>query len=120
MDAAQSDFGSLPPVSVMIDRISQHEPEIVINRARDGKNLIIDIPLDGSSKDNDILGLEMKTEGHWQGNSLSVDFSGSRLGRQVSYHENWTMASDGQSFKVARHLVSPRGETDQTILFVKQ
>lgn len=120
MDAAKSDFGSLPAVGSIVDRIGQQEPELVINRARDGQNLIIAIPLDGDSKQNDILGLDMKTQGHWDGNTLAVDFTGRRMGREVSYHERWTMAPDGNSFKVARHLVSPRGETDQTLIFVKQ
>jgi hypothetical protein len=120
MDADKSDFGMLPKVAEIRDRITQTGPDLVINRTRDGKEMVIDIPLDGSQKDNDILGNTMKTGSHWDTDVLIVDFTGLRNGRPISYKERWTLASDGKTIEVARHLTSPRGETDQTLLMVKQ
>ena len=120
MDAANSDFGMLPKVSEIVDRITQQGSDLVIHRTRDGQNLVIDIPLDGSQKDNDILGMPMKTQGRWDGNVLVVDFSGTRRGNPITYKERWTLSGDGKGFQVARHLTSARGETDQTLVMVKQ
>ena len=120
MDPSRSDFGMLPKVSALTDRIRQEESELIIERTREGQDLVIHIPLDGSQKDNDILGMAMKTSGHWDGDTLTVDFSGMRRGNQVTYKERWTLLPDGKTFQVARHLTSPRGETDQTLLMVKQ
>ena len=38
------------------DRITEQGSEIVINRTREGQDVEIHIPLDGSQKDNDIMG----------------------------------------------------------------
>ena len=120
MDASQSDFGPLPAVGAITDRIAQRDAELVINRTRDGQDLVIHVPLDGSSKDNDILGMSMTTDAHWEGNVLLVNFAGMRNGNPVSYRERWTLAADGKSFQVARHLTGRRGSTDQKLLMVKQ
>ncbi len=120
MDASQSDFGPLPAVSAITDRITQGDKELVIKRTRDGQDLTIRVPLDGSSKDNDILGMTMSTDGHWDGNALLVNFSGTRNGNAVSYKERWTLTADGKTFEVARHLTGRRGSTDQKLVMLKQ
>lgn len=120
MDASQSDFGPLPAVNAITDRITQQGTELVINRTRDGQALMMRVPLDGTAKDNDVLGLTMSTEGHWDGNALLVNFTGTRNGNPVSYKERWTLAADGKTFQVARHLTGRRGSTDQKLLMVKQ
>jgi hypothetical protein len=120
MDASQSDFGPLPSVSAITDRITQQDAELVINRTRDGQDLTMHVPLDGTSKDNDVLGITMSTEGHWEGKVLLVNFAGTRNGNPVSYKERWTLAPDGKTFEVARHLTGRRGSTDQKLLMVKQ
>jgi hypothetical protein len=120
MDTSQSDFGMLPKVSSITDRITEQGSEIVINRTREGRDVEIHIPLDGSQKDNDIMGNPMKTDAHWDGDVLTVNFVGTRNGKPISYKERWTLAPDGKTYQISRHLTSPRGETDQTLLMVKQ
>ncbi len=120
MDAGKSDFGALPAVGAISDHITQQDTEIVVDRTRDGQAILMHIPLDGTQKDNDILGMAMKTQAHWDGDVLLVDFAGTRRGSPVSYKERWSLAPDGKTFQVARHLTSPRGETDQTLIMVKQ
>ncbi len=120
MDSSHSDFGMLPKVAAITDRITEQENEVVVNRNRDGQDVTIHIPLDGSSQNNDILGNAMNTSGHWEGSTLIVDFSGQRRGNTVTYKERWTLSPDSKTFQVARHLTSSRGETNQTLLMVKQ
>ncbi len=120
MDGARSSFGALPSVSEILDRIESNEGELVVNRSRDGREVVFSVPLDGSSKNNDILDTQVATTANWEADDLVVRFVGERRGKPISYTERWIMAPDHQSFKVARHLKSPRGETDQTLWMAKQ
>ncbi len=120
MDPASSNFGMMPKVSSITDQISQTESELVVHRDREGRGVVLHIPLDGTQKDNEVLGTPMKTQAHWDGTVLTVDFSGERSGKPVSYKERWSLAPDRKSLHLNRHLTSPRGETDQTLVMIKQ
>jgi hypothetical protein len=116
MDAKQSDFAQLPGPSSITDRVTQQPAEIVVNRDRDGEPVVIHIPLDGSERENTMRGMVSKTRGHLAGDALIVNYDSARAHSE----ERWTKSPDGRILTVKRHLSSPRGDTDQTIVMVRQ
>lgn len=119
MDASRSDFGPLPGPSQLTDRLVQTGAQIVINRNREGRDTVIQVPLDGHPRENVVRGSPMKTQGHWDGRVLVVDFTGERGGSPVKSEERWVLAPDGRSIRVTRHLSGAQGETEQTLTLVR-
>ena len=116
MDPKQSDFAQLPAPSSVTDRVTQQAGEIVINRDRDGEPVVIHVPLDGSERENTMRGMVSKTRGHLAGETLIINYDSARAHSE----ERWTKSADGRILTVKRHLSSPRGDTDQTLLMVRQ
>lgn len=120
LDAGRSQFGRIPPPPAILDRVSQSPTEITVHRDRGGESVVIHIPLDSSSRENAIRGMSMKTHGRLTPETLVVDYDGKRAGGAVHSEERWSVSPDGKTLTVKRHLVSPQGETDQTLVFAKQ
>lgn len=119
LDASKSDFGPLPGPSQVTDRIAQSDSEVVINRNREGRDSVIHVPLDGSQTENNLRGVNMKTQGRWDGGALIIDFTGQRGGAAAKSEERWTLTPDGKAIKVTRHLSGAQGETEQTLTMVR-
>ncbi len=116
LDAQKSDFGQLPSPSAITDRVTQHPGEILINRDRDGEAVVIRVPLNESERENTIRGMSTKTRGRLNGDVLVINYETSRNKSE----EHWSKSPDGSILTVKRHLSSPRGETDQTLVMVRQ
>jgi hypothetical protein len=120
VDTGKSDFGRIPAPGQMTDTISQNDHVLTINRERDGQPVKLQIPLDGSTLDNKLRGVPVKTTAEWQEATLVVRSSGQHFGGSVGYEEHWSLSADGKVLTIKRTLNGPQGETGQTVVYAKQ
>lgn len=120
LDVARSDFGRIPAPSSLTDNIAQDDRALTIQRERDGQPVKLRIPLDGSTIENSLRGVPMKTTARWENATLIVTSNGHHFGGEVGYEERWTLSQDHKSLTIQRHLIGPQGATDQTVVLAKQ
>jgi hypothetical protein len=124
VNLSKSDFGSGPAPESRTDKISYEDPNLkdTITQSLRGRETTYDMnyATDGKETTNTVRGTEVKSIARWQGDELVVDTKGSIGGRPLTFNDRWSLASDGKTLTLQRHLVSPMGETDQKIVFDKQ
>ena len=120
LDHDKSDFGEASGPSQVTDSITQTASALTIDRDRDGEKSTIRVPLDGTQSDVKLRNMPMKAQSHWDGTTLVIEYTGSRLGGAIRSEEKWTLSADGKVLTVERHGSSRRGETTQKLLMVKQ
>lgn len=121
LDKQKSDFGRIPGgAPQLIDTVTQEPALLTIRRERNGEAVTLRIPLDGSTGDVQIRGMQMAVQTHWEERTLVINYSGSRGGNPVTSEEKWSLAPDGNVIVVKRHMSGMPGATDQSLYMVKQ
>lgn len=122
MNAAKSNFGPLPPPSVMNRSISHKEPALTIveeqQSAMGDQKTTRKYVTDGSEITFEVQGMSVPSTASWQERALvfvsRVDAAG------LTITDRMTLAADGKSLTSAVHIASPQGDADITVVFDKQ
>ncbi|MFN7997873.1 MAG: hypothetical protein U0Q18_29910 [Bryobacteraceae bacterium] len=124
MDPAKSDLKSGPAPEARLDRITYEEPNLkdTITQSMRGRESTYDMnySTDGTATTNLVRGNQMKSVARWEGEELVVDTKGSVAGRGVTFKDRWSISADGKTLTLQRHLNTPLGEGDQTLVFDRQ
>jgi hypothetical protein len=122
MNAAKSNFGALPPPSVMNRTITHTEPALTIveeqQSAMGDQKTTRKYVTDGSEITFDVQGMAVASSATWKDNVLLVV---SRVdGAGLTFTDRMTLAPDGKSLTSAVHITSAQGDMDITVVFDKQ
>lgn len=122
MNAAKSNFGPLPPPSVMNRSISHKEPALTIveeqQSAMGDQKTTRKYVTDGSESTFEVQGMSVPSTASWQ--ELALVFVSRIDAAGLTITDRMTLAADGKSLTSAVHIASPQGDADITVVFDKQ
>lgn len=124
MNGDKSDFGAFPGPTSRTDKIDHKDPSLKLTTNQSGAQGDITADLsystDGKETTNEIMGTEVKSTAHWDGNTLVIDSKANFGGADITLKDKWALAEDGKGITIDRHIVTPQGEVDQKIVMEKQ
>ncbi len=124
VNVSKSDFGPVPAPDSQVSKITHEEPSLKMNVAETGQmgdmNYDLAYTTDGKESTNTVAGNEFKSKVGWEGDDLIIDTKGSFNGTDFTAKDHWTLAEDGKTLTVQRHLSTAMGDFDQKIFFEKQ
>lgn len=124
LNASRSDFGAMPAPDSRTDRITHHDPDLTDSFTQSSQMGEVTAEMkyatDGKETINSVRGSEIKTTAKWEGDDLTVNGKGSLQGADFTFADRWSLAADGKTLTIKRHVNSPMGETDQKIVLEKQ
>jgi len=107
-----------------MDRIDHRDPALKFLRTQadeQGESTVEwTCTTDGNECANTVRGNPMKSTVRWDGDELVISSKGTFNGQDVEIRERWTLAPDGRTITINRHLASSMGETDQTLVLEKR
>ena len=122
INVAKSNFGPLPPPSVMNRSIAHTEPALTIveeqtSQLGDQKTTRKYVT-DGSEITFDVQGMAVASSATWKEGVLLVV---SRVdGAGLTFTDRMTLSPDGKSLTSLIHITSAQGDIDITVVFDKQ
>ena len=124
-NVSKSDFGAMPAPDSRTDVITHQDPDLKIKVNQSGQmgdmNYDLAFTTDGKECTNTIGDMfKMTSTAKWDGDKLVIDSKGNFNGTDFTSKEFWTLAEDGKTITVDRHVASEAGEFDQKILMDKQ
>jgi hypothetical protein len=124
VNVAKSEFGAMPAPDNRTDQVTHAEPDLKVHVTQGSQmgdmNYDAAYTTDGKESTNTANGNVFKSTVKWDGDDLSIDTKGSFNGTEFTAKDRWTLAEDGKTMTVQRHLASAMGETDQKIVYEKQ
>ena len=124
LDTAKSQFAPLPAPEKRTDKIAHADPDLKVKTTQSGPNGDVTFDLkyatDGSETTNELRGNPMKSTSKWDGETLVINTKASFGGNDITLADKWSVSGDGKVLTINRHIASPQGELDQTMVFEKQ
>jgi hypothetical protein len=124
LNPSKSNFGAMPAPDSRTDTITHADPDLTDAYTQKGQNGEVTAELkystDGKETVNSIHGNQIKSTAKWEGDELAIDGKASFNGADVTLKDRWSLAEDGKTLIIQRHVNSPMGETDQKIVLEKQ
>jgi hypothetical protein len=124
LNAAKSDFGPMPPPDSRTDTIDHKEPVVKesVSMATGQGDMQWDITYttDGKDSKNTIMGNDMVSNAHWDGQTLVVDSKANFGGSDMTIHGTMVLSDDGKVLTRQAHFSGAMGEGDQKLVFDKQ
>jgi hypothetical protein len=124
LNAAKSDFGSMPGVDSRTDVIAQTADTLTdkVSAETEGGPLDLNLTykLDGTPTVNQFQGNDVKSKAKWDASTLVVDSQFSFNDSDIQFESRWTLSPDGKTLTMATHIKSPMGEADQKYVLDKQ
>jgi len=124
LNATKSNYGSVPKPEVMIRKIRQAGPSLVISTYQKGQQgeLTTDLKYttDGKPSVNKGKGGETTGTATWHGDRLLIESAREFQGAQLKSIELWTLSPDGKVLTVATRVILPQGDLTVTMVFDKQ
>jgi hypothetical protein len=121
----KSDFGAMPAPDSQTDVIAHSDPSVKVSVSSKGQmgdmNYDMNFSTDGKETQNNQGDMIQTTStAKWDGDQIVIDTKGSFNGTDFTAKERWTLAEDGKTLTVDRHVTSAMGEFDMKILMDKQ
>jgi len=124
LDAAKSDFGQMPAPDSRTDTIDHKDPVVKesVSMSTGQGDMAWDLTYttDGKDSKNTVMGNDMVSNAHWDGNKLVVDSKANFGGNDMNIHGTIYLSDDGKTLHRDAHISGPMGEGDQKLVFVKQ
>jgi hypothetical protein len=124
MNAGKSDFGTMPPPDSRTDTVDHKDPVMKesVSMATGQGDMQWDLTYttDGKDSKNTVMGSEMTSNAHWDGQTLVVDSKANFGGTDMTIHQTAVLSEDGKTLTRQVHIAGPMGEGDQKIIFDKQ
>jgi hypothetical protein len=124
LNVGKSDFGPVPGPSSRTDVITQTADAIkdeISSDSDQGKlNYAINLKTDGTESVVHVADSDRKFSAKWDGASLAVTQKFAVEGNDIIVNSKWMLGSDGNTFTISSHIMSPMGEFDAKWLFEKQ
>jgi len=122
MNVAKSNFGALPPPSVMNRTITHSEPALTIveeqSSAMGDQKTTRKYVTDGSEITFEVQGMSVASSAEWKDGVLLMV---SRVdGAGLTFTDRMTLSPDGQNLTSVVHITSAQGDADITVVFDKQ
>ena len=124
LNVAKSDFGPIPAPSKRTDKITHEDPKLKSTVSSSNPNgdrtYELNYSTDGTETSNEIGGNASKSVAKWEGDALVIDTKGTFGGGEIQFHDKWTLAQDGKTLTIDRHIKASQGEIDTRFVFEKQ
>ena len=122
INVAKSNFGPLPPPSVMNRSITHTEPALTIIEEQQStmgdQKTTRKYVTDGSEMTFEVQGAVVASAASWKDSALvfvsRVDAAG------ITFTDSMTLSADGKALTSVVHITSAQGDADITIVFDKQ
>jgi len=122
MNLAKSDFGPVPPPTMITRRVTHAEPSLTIVEeqisALGDQNTTRAYTTDGKEITFQANGAEVKSSATWDGATLVVISTVDVVALQ--FNDRMTMSEDGKVMTSVVHVTSPQGDADITLVFERQ
>jgi hypothetical protein len=122
MNAARSNFGGLPPPSVLTRTISHAEPTLYIAERQVSElgeqNTTRTYNTNGTGTVFQSAGAEVKSSAVWNGNTLVVVSTVDVVG--LTYNDVMALSEDRKTLTSTLHIESPQGGVDIVVVFDRQ
>lgn len=124
MDREKSDFGKMDgPVSA--EYVIRHvASKLVFDYTQDGHTSRVEITPDGDERITESAGeTETLTRAYWSGRTLVIEARQrhrSPTTPAVKWTSRWTLSDDRKLLTIQRHISTPVGDTDQTVVFRRE
>jgi len=119
MNAAQSDFGPLPPSDTRTDTITHKDPAFKEAVNASDQQYEATYTTDGKESKNTVMGYDMISTAKWDGTALVIESKLDLGGSTIVLHGTLTLSADGKVLTRKTHI-SGMMEGDQTLVFDKQ
>ena len=120
----KSNFGPMPPPSVLTRKIVHADPALTIDEAQSGPQgdmkRTIKYTTDGKEATNEMMGQPVKSTAVWDGKKLVITSKADFGGNEIKLIDTWSLSDDGKETTDVLHIVSPQGEFDITYVLSKQ
>lgn len=124
LNAAKSDFGSVPAPEKMERKITHEDPSLKMITTQSGPQGEVTTELayktDGSPSTNKIRGREMTGVAQWEGDVLTISTKREVQGMEVTTDERWTLSPDGKTLTINTKAGTPNGEFKIKLVMDKQ
>jgi hypothetical protein len=122
INVAKSNFGALPPPSVMNRSITHSEPALTIVEEQQStmgdQKTTRKYVTDGSEITFDVQGAVVASAASWKDSALILSSRVDAAG--VTFTDRMTLSPDGKTLTSVVHITSAQGEADITVVFDKQ
>jgi hypothetical protein len=122
MNAEKSNFGALPPPTVLTRSIVHEEPSLTIVEHQVGamgeQKQTRKYLTDGTPTTFDAQGTSVSSSAKWSDNTLVVVSNVDAVG--LTFNDTMTLSPDGKTMTSVVHVASPQGDIDLTVVFEKQ
>jgi hypothetical protein len=123
LDVSKSDFGVLPPDNSRTCVIDHNDPVLKVAVSADGaqgkQDFTLNFTTDGKEATNNAGGLELKSILNWESSTLVDNTKLKYQDQDVTVKEIWLLSEDGKILTQNAHYVSPMGEMDTKMVYVK-
>ena len=122
MNVAKSDFGPLPPPTLITRSITHAEPALAIaeeqQSAMGDQKTTRKYVTDGTETTFDVNGATVKSAAKWADATLNVLSTADAIG--ITLDEMMSLSEDGKTLTSAIQIKSPQGDVTVTIVFERQ
>jgi hypothetical protein len=122
INVAKSNFGALPPPTVMNRTITHTEPALTIveeqQSAMGDQKTTRKYVTDGSEITFDVQGTVVASSASWKDAALVFESRVDAAG--ISFTDRMTLSADGKTLTSLVHISSAQGDADITVVFDKQ
>lgn len=122
MNVSKSNFGPLPPPSVMNRTITHSEPALTIVEEQSSQmgdqKTTRKYVTDGSEMTFDVQGMAVASSAAWKDGVLLIVSRVDAAG--LTFTDRMTLSPDGKSLTSVVHITSAQGDADITVVFDKQ
>lgn len=123
LNVAKSDFGPIPGPDSETQTIEQTDAgfKIAVKQAgpQGNRDYVLTVTTDGKEVVNN-PGVEMRNTAGWEGAALIINTKMKYQENDIAFKDTITLSDDGKTTTVNRHIISPMGELDQTMVYEKQ
>jgi len=123
LDVTKSDFGVLPPDNSRTVVIDHSDPMLKLAVSADGaqgkQDFTLNFTTDGKEATNNAGGLELKSILTWESSTLVDNTKLKFQDQDVTVKEIWLLSDDGKTLTQNAHYMSPMGEMDTKMVYVK-
>ena len=118
-NAAKSNFGAVPPPTVLTRSIKHDEPNLTIVENQVGalgeQLATRKYVTDGTPTSFETQGTTVPTSAKWDGTTLLIVSTVEALG--LSFNDKMSLSADGKTLTSVVRISSPQGDVEMTVLF---
>ena len=122
MNAARSDFGTLPPPTSFVRKIAHADPSLTIveNQSAGGADTTTtrNLTTDGKISSLEVNGVTAACTAAWEGTALIATTTLDSVG--VKFKDNMSLSADGKVLTSKVQMTSGQGDAEITIVFDRQ